>query len=484
MIQRGSHFDLLVIEDNPADMFLLVKMLKASPLPIEAIHSADSLNQAFYLLSQYSNIRAILLDLSLPDSFGLDSYLALRNIAPHLPVIILTGYEDTSMALDALKEGAQDYLVKGQLERELLFRSIQYSIERKQQAERIKESETKYRYMFHSNPFPSFITDIETFRILEVNDSACEKYQYTREEFLQMTIKDIRPPEDVEKLVNEVNRPNPDSNRVVSRHVKKDGTLMYCEVTFYPIGYFGKTAMQSQVNDITDKVKLEKELARQRKQEQIQITQAVLAAQEKERTMLGEELHDNINQIIISAKLYLDFVIKNSDDTIAEMLKKSSNQLNIATEEIRKLSRTLIKPTLGTNNLVLALTDLVDTVRLLSAFKIKLVSDKLDESRLTEDQQLAIYRIIQELLNNIVKHAEANQVCIELDNSQDDQLMLIIEDDGKGFDPSERRKGVGLTNITSRAEVLNGKVEIDSAPGDGCRIKIVFNNRSGTELNP
>jgi two-component system sensor histidine kinase UhpB len=483
MIQRVSHFDLLVIEDNPADMFLLVKMLKASSLPIEAIHSVDSLSQAFHLLAQYPNIRAVLLDLSLPDSFGLDTYIALRNIAPHLPAIILTGYADTSMALEALKEGAQDYLVKGQFEKELLFRSIQYSIERKQQAERVKESETKYRYMFHRNPFPSFITDMETFRILEVNDSACEKYQYTREEFLQMTIKDFRPPEDVGKLVNEVRQSDPVINRVLSRHIKKDGTLMNCEVTFYPISYFGKSAVQSQVNDITDKVKLEKELAQQRKQEQIQITQAVLIAQEKERTMLGEELHDNINQIIVSAKLYLDLAIKHTNGSIADMLKKSYGQLNTATEEIRKLSRTLIKPTLGTNNLILSITDLVDTVKLLSSVKIKLISDKLDVSMLTEDQQLAIYRIIQEQLNNIVKHAEANKVCIKLDNSQEDQLILIIEDNGKGFDPSERRKGVGLTNITSRAEVLNGKVEIESSPGNGCKLKVTFNNKSIAEVN-
>src|SRR5688572_14471684 len=287
MIQRATHFDLLVIEDNPADMFLLVKMLNASSLPIATIHSANSLQQAFRLLSRQPGIKAVLLDLSLPDSFGLESYLAVRDIASHLPVIILTGYADTSMALEALKEGAQDYLIKGQFDQELLFRSIQYSIERKQQAEKVKESEERYRHMFRSNPFPSFITDFETLRILEINDCACEIYQYTREEFLQMTIKDIRPPEDVPKLMADIVYPSKEYKRVFSRHVKKDGTLMYCEVTFYPIDYFGKIALQSLVNDITDKMKLENELALQRKQEQIQITTAVLAAQEKERTMLG-----------------------------------------------------------------------------------------------------------------------------------------------------------------------------------------------------
>jgi PAS domain S-box-containing protein len=609
MIHGASDFDLLVIEDNPADMFLLVKMLNSSSLSIRHIHTADNLAEARQILTSNPSIRAVLLDLSLPDSFGLESLLNIRDVTRHIPVIILTGLSDTSLALEALKEGAQDYLVKGQFSQGLLSRSIQYSIERKQnletleesierfdivtkatndavwdrnlatneilfvgnkfrelfgydvintsipnqvwenwiypaekervltrmqhaiknphnnlwedeyrlkkadgsfawvhdrgyitynqagnptriigataniterkmQAEKIKESEAKYRYMFHCNPFPSFIVDLESLKILEVNDSATEKYQYTRDEFLKMSIKDIRPPEDVDDFLRSFEQQNKtEVNSKVVRHRKKDGTIMYVEVTSYPVAYSGKTAIQTQVHDITDKLKLEKQLTEQQKQRQVQITSAVLDAQEKERTMLGEELHDNINQIIVSAKLYLDMATKKSAEPLTDILKKSSRYMSMATEEIRKLSRTLVKPSLGDNTLMLSLADLADMIKQVSPVKIKLIHSHLNESALTEEQQLAIYRIIQEQLNNIVKHAEADNVVIRLDNKSNGRMILQIEDDGKGFDPSTRRKGVGITNINSRAEVLNGKVEIDTAPGQGCRLKVIFDNK-------
>lgn len=609
MIQGADDFDLLVIEDNPADMFLLVKMLNSSGLGIQNIHTADHLAEAHKLLSSSHTIRAVLLDLSLPDSFGLESYFNIREVARHIPVIILTGLSDASVALEALKAGAQDYLVKGQFTPELLIRSIQYSIERKQnlesleqnielfnlvtkatndavwdrnlvtneillvgnkfrelsgydidnsiiaghiweswlhpsekervmmrmahainnpvnnswqdeyrlrkedgtyvwvhdrgyiiydekkspvrmigatanitdrklQAEKIKESEARYRNMFHCNPFPSFIVDLESLRILEVNDSASEKYQYTSDEFLKMSIRDIRLSGDSDELQHAMENSNTaDITRNIVRHRKKDGTIIYAEVTYYPVAHFGKPAMQAQVNDITDKIKLEKELANQRKQEQIQITTAVLAAQEQERTMLGEELHDNINQIIVSAKLYLDMGLKKCEDPLKDILKKSSRYMSMAIEEIRKLSRTLVKPSLGSDTLILSLADLMEMMKQVSPVQVKMVHKNLNAEELSEEHQLAIYRIVQEQLNNIVKHAEAKNVVIYIDNTTTDQIILSIEDDGKGFDKSQRRKGVGITNITSRAQVLEGKVEIDTAPGHGCRLKVVFQNK-------
>lgn len=609
MIHGADDFDLLVIEDNPADMFLLVKMLNTSGLDIRYIHTAGNITEAQQLLSAHPTIRTVLLDLSLPDSFGLESYFTIRDMARRIPVIILTGLSDASVALEALKEGAQDYLVKGQFSQELLSRAIQYSIERKQnleslelsierfnlvakatndavwdrnlvtneilfvgnkfkelsgydignnsiaddiwenwihpadkekilariyhaitdphidswqdeyrlkraddtfvwvhdrgyitydehhrpvrmigataniterkiQAEKVKESEARYRYIFHHNPFPSFIVDLESLKILEVNDSASEIYQYSRDEFLKMTIKDIRPNEDRDEFLYPLDHIDHTDTREINRntvkHRKKDGTIMYAEVTYYPVAHFGKAAMQAQINDVTDKIKLERELVDQQKQKQIQITAAVLAAQEKERTMLGEELHDNINQIIVSAKLYLDMAAKKVDEPLAELLKKSSGYMAMAVEEMRKLSRTLVKPSLDAHTLILALADIMDMMKQASPVKIKLDHKDLDEDKLTEEQQLAIYRIVQEQLSNIVKHAEANNVIIILDNKSSDQVILRIEDDGKGFDPYIRRKGVGITNINSRAEVLNGKVEIDTAPGQGCRLKVVL----------
>ena len=109
--------------------------------------------------------------------------------------------------------------------------------------------------------------------------------------------------------------------------------------------------------------------------------------------------------------------------------------------------------------------------------KIRLSITGLDENGLLPEQKINVYRIIQEQLNNILKHAQASTVAIDL-NKQREQIRLRVEDDGKGFDPRARRNGVGLSNIISRAELYNGKVEIDSAPGKGCRLEVILNSKA------
>jgi two-component system sensor histidine kinase UhpB len=100
----------------------------------------------------------------------------------------------------------------------------------------------------------------------------------------------------------------------------------------------------------------------------------------------------------------------------------------------------------------------------------------VDENVLLPEQKITIYRIIQEQLNNILKHAEASGVTIEL-SREEEQIRLLVADDGKGFDPRTRRNGVGISNIISRAELYNGRVEIVSSPGKGCRLEVILNSK-------
>jgi signal transduction histidine kinase len=109
--------------------------------------------------------------------------------------------------------------------------------------------------------------------------------------------------------------------------------------------------------------------------------------------------------------------------------------------------------------------------------KIRLLITGLDEDTLLPEQKINVYRIIQEQLNNILKHAQASAVVIEL-NQEDERITLKVKDDGKGFDPRIRRTGVGISNIMSRAELYNGRVEIESAPGKGCRLEVILNSKA------
>ena len=248
---------------------------------------------------------------------------------------------------------------------------------------------------------------------------------------------------------------------------------MLVEMAFYPIEYFGKKAMQVQINDMTEKMRLEKKLEQQQKLRQKHITEAVLRTQENERSELGKELHDNINQMLAASKMFLGIAL-NRDEPKRDFLVKSRENIAMAIEEIRKLSKTLITPHLKEIGLKESIKELVTDFLLLNKIKVQVDTRKLDENILSREQKIAIYRIIQEQLNNISKYAHASTVEIRLKN-EDGRILLEIADNGKGFDTKARRKGVGITNIISRAELYNGDVHIDSEPGKGCKMEIVLN---------
>ena len=105
--------------------------------------------------------------------------------------------------------------------------------------------------------------------------------------------------------------------------------------------------------------------------------------------------------------------------------------------------------------------------------KIELNDCDFDENILPENQKLTLFRIVQEQLNNIIKHAEANHVLIKLYNNTDG-ILLEVKDDGNGFDIEKVRKGLGFINIKNRAELFNGNAEIFSKPGKGCLLKVFF----------
>ncbi|MDD4991786.1 MAG: PAS domain S-box protein [Paludibacter sp.] len=139
--------------------------------------------------------------------------------------------------------------------------SMRDILERKQAEEEIKASEERYRLLFSNNPQPMWIYDLETLTILEVNQSAVEQYGYTREEFLQMTIKDIRPVEDINDMLLAVeNKQNNNSSRGVWKHVWKNGDLRYVEISGQLINFNGANACHVLINDITEQIHAETEL--------------------------------------------------------------------------------------------------------------------------------------------------------------------------------------------------------------------------------
>ena len=248
---------------------------------------------------------------------------------------------------------------------------------------------------------------------------------------------------------------------------------MIIEFTSYPINYFGRTALQIQVNDITEQIRLEKELDKKNQQ----MMEAVLNAQENERKIIGEELHDNINQILTAIKINLGFIL-GQDELRRDLVSKCLDNAAFAIEEVRKLSRALILPSnLRELGLVSSLQILVKISRQSLHLNIEVCNDEFNEGSLNEEQKTALYRIAQEQMNNILKHAKASNVHIHLSSSTEG-IELSISDDGRGFDPSMKKNGIGFYNISNRVKLFNGSLIIDSALGKGCLLSVHIQSKT------
>jgi PAS domain S-box-containing protein len=216
------------VEDNPGDLFLLEETLRLSRLPYEHIFKATSAAAAIKILNEQT-LSVVLLDLSLPDSSGYNSYEQVSEYASSIPIIVLTGLADMDLALETMASGAQDYLIKGEFDERLLAKSIQYSIERNRIRLSLMESNERYQNLFFNNPMPIIIWDIETLRIMEANETAQIDYGYTRDELLSMTVLALRPESEYDKIkafARTFLETNAEKKSAVWNHQKKNGESM------------------------------------------------------------------------------------------------------------------------------------------------------------------------------------------------------------------------------------------------------------------
>ena len=225
--------------------------------------------------------------------------------------------------------------------------------------------------------------------------------------------------------------------------------------------------------DITEQKRLSKELFEQEVQKQKQLTQATIDGQEKERQEIGKELHDNINQHLTTTRLYMEIAREKASGEVLDMINNSHKTLVGIINEIRLLSQSLVPPTLGDLGLVESIQELCDSLKRAHKFTIDFFFRYFSEEQLPDNLKLMLFRIIQEQVNNIVRHAQAGSIQIKL-QSDAENIILTIADNGKGFDPANNIKGQGFKNISNRAGLFNGKADIESAPGKGCTLSVII----------
>lgn len=251
------------------------------------------------------------------------------------------------------------------------------------------------------------------------------------------------------------------------RFKREDGNYVF----IYDRGYILKDArgkpyrVVGAAQDITDQKKSERTLMDKQKA----IGQATIYSQEKEITEVSRELHDNVNQLLTTTKLYLDtaLVTPNLKD---ELITKSSKNISEAIKLIRTVSQSLMNPSLKDLGLLESIKDLIENLGA-RAIKIDFLHKHFNDHKLDESQKLVLFRAVQEGMKNILKHSHATRATLTISN-EGDLVRLTLTDNGKGFDDALSRKEGGLINIRNRLYLVNGNLTVISQPGKGCTLVV------------
>lgn len=214
--------------------------------------------------------------------------------------------------------------------------------------------------------------------------------------------------------------------------------------------------------------------AREREESQRQRFAAVLEAEENERTRVAKDLHDGIGQLLSTAKLTLSAIDRPTSVETGKMLNNSMQILDEATREVRTISHNLMPATLTKIGLGAALQDLFMKINESNLLRINLNVTGLEE-RLAPTTEIAVYRVVQEIINNMIKHSKADTITVKIVRKEF-SMHLSISDNGIGFEKEliAKSTGLGWKNIFSRISMLNGEIDVETESGSGTNISIQF----------
>jgi len=227
------------------------------------------------------------------------------------------------------------------------------------------------------------------------------------------------------------------------------------------------------------KQKLQKQRISELETEQrLSAAQAVLKGEEQERARLAKDLHDGLSGMLSGIKYSLqdmkgDLIMT---DENRQAFERSMDMLDSSIQEMRRVAHNMMPEVLVRYGLDKALKDYTAEINKAGLVKVVYQSMGMENEVMEKSTALAIYRIVQELLNNVIKHAQATEALVQL-FSENGKLVVNVEDNGKGFDTklSEEKGGMGWRNIRSRAELLNGKIDLQSSPEKGTAVNMEFN---------
>jgi PAS domain S-box-containing protein len=351
--------------------------------------------------------------------------------------------------------------------------------ERKKSEIELRESESKYKMLFNNANDAVFVTQLSKEKsygdFIEVNEIACTRLGYTKEEFLQLSPSAIVS----QKNINDFNL---NTERLLKEghviydlvHRAKDKKLIPVEINSHLFIYNEKPTILSIARDITERKQAEEKLRRTSKLLR-ELATHLQSVREEERTMIAQEIHDELGQVLTALKIQVS-LLANKLNNDQEPLKKKINSLldmiDASVESVQKISSKLRPGILDELGLIAAIEWQTEEFEKLTNIKCSLVLPK-EEVILEKDKSTAIFRIFQEALTNIARHSQSNKAQISLLNHQSN-IYLEIQDNGKGISQDQIKdfKSLGIHGMKERAMVFGGQVNIEGIAGKGTIVKV------------
>jgi PAS domain S-box-containing protein len=458
-----------------------------------------------------NRLDAAVVDILLPRKSGIELLKELHAHAPRLPVIMITGEPNISQLPEIVRAGAYDFISKP-VSKEVLLQSVSRAVENKRLsdekreleeqikkhteqleslvAERtteLRKSEQRYRLLFESNPQPMWVYDHRTLAFLAVNEATIRHYGYTREEFLAMTLADIRAAEDVPALLDNLAQDREDFEEKSGpwRHRKKDGTRIIVEIANHTLDFDGRKAGLVLVTDVTERKAAEEELRQM--QERLMHNEKIAAlgrvaaqvAHEVKNPLAGLRLYSLHLKNKVAGKL------SEAEMDIINKIADGIGRLTETTEQILSFARPIVMNLTRVNlNKVVS-----DTAQLLEpqsiSNSITLKFELADPAPVGLLDEASMHAALMNLMLNAIQAMPGGGTLTVKTEMSDDALLITISDTGKGmsaeqienvFEPfyTTRAQGLGLGMPYAKKiiEQHQGTIRVESREGEGTRIEI------------
>lgn len=482
---KKQRLKVLLIEDNIEDVRLIKEMLSTSKIVGFDLKDVGFLNDAIELLKK-ERFHAVLLDLNLPDSHGFDTFLKIKSFLPETPVVLLTGLIDKELGARAIKEGAQDYLVKGEIRSNLLSRAIYYASERMRIESALKESERKYREMVESLQEGVWVINRDAYTTF-VNKKMADMLGYSPEEMQGRHLFSFCDEKNIKQCKMLLKRRH---EGIYEEHdfefKKKDGTPVITIMAVAPItdnngNYMGAIA---GVINVTEKRRMEADLIKAQKLKSIGM-------------LAGGIAHDFNNALTaIRGNISLAKYTTQEEKTI-ELLNEAEGAIKRAKALTQKLitfsqGGDPIKKPVKIKNFLKNITELPlnDLTKTKISFSIAedLWQVNIDEDQMNQVISNLLLNAMQAMTDDMrIEISAENIILQERDSKRDTQefIKISIKDHGSGipqghlnniYDPffttKPKANGLGLSIAYSVIKKHGGKINVDSEQGSGTTFHI------------